>query len=101
MEDQATCHYNGCPYADFGHWFFGATGNIIACCLDLEEEIIFGNVLEDDPVEMFAKTDAFYVEQRRILEAREQHPRGVCKNCFGQRRDDVPTELVQLGVGMT
>jgi hypothetical protein len=30
MEDIATCHYNGCPYSDFGHWFFGATGNVIA-----------------------------------------------------------------------
>lgn len=95
MEDIATCHYNGCPYADFGHWFFGVTGNIIACCLDLEEEIVLGNVLTDNPVEMFAKTEAFYTEQRRILEAKELHPRGVCRNCFGQKREDT---LVQLGV---
>ena len=94
MEDIATCHYNGCPYADFGHFFFGVTGNVIACCMDLEEEIIFGNVLHDDPAEMFAKTEAFYAEQRRILEAKELHPRGVCRNCFGQKRDDT---LIQLG----
>lgn len=94
MEDVATCHYNGCPYADFGHWFFGATGNIIACCLDLEEEIVLGNVLQDDPMEMFSRTEAFYAEQRRILAAKERHPRGVCSNCFGQKRED----LVQLGV---
>lgn len=96
MEDIATCAYNGCPYADFGHWFFGATGNIIACCLDLEEEIILGNVLRDDPAEMFTKTEAFYAEQRRILETKEQHPRGVCRNCFGQKRD--MEELIQLGM---
>jgi hypothetical protein len=96
MEDIATCHYSGCPYSDFGHWFIGATGNVIACCLDLEEEIVLGNVLRDDPAEMFAKTEAFYAEQRRILEAKELHPRGVCRNCFGQKREDV--ELVQLGL---
>ena len=94
MEDIAPCAYNGCPYSDFGHWFFGATGNVIACCLDLEEEIILGNVLRDDPAEVFVITEAFYAEQRRILAAKEQHPRGVCRNCYGQKRDD----LVQLGV---
>lgn len=98
MEDVATCHYDGCPYADFGHWFFGATGNVIACCLDLEEEIVLGNVLRDDPAEMFARTEAFYVEQRRLKEAGSLHPRGVCRNCFGQRREDVPLNLMQLGM---
>ena len=96
MEDVATCHYNGCPYSDFGHWFFGATGNVIACCMDLEEEIVLGNVMRDDPAEMFARTSEFYAEQRRILEAKELHPRGVCRNCFGQKRDT--TELIQLGM---
>lgn len=94
MADIATCAYNGCPYADFGHWFFGVTGNVIACCLDLEEEIVLGNVMTDAPADMFAKTDAFYAEQRRILEAKEVHPRGVCSNCFGQKRAD----LVQIGM---
>lgn len=89
--------FNGCPYSDFGHWFFGATGNIIACCLDLEEEIVLGNVLVDDPAAMFAATEAFYAEQRRILESKELHPYGVCRDCFGQKRDSTP-ELLQLGV---
>lgn len=96
--EEATCAYNGCPYSDFGHWFFGVTGNIIACCLDLEEEIILGNVMRDDPAEMFERTSAFYMEQRRILEAKELHPRGVCRNCYGQQRDDVPAALIPLGV---
>lgn len=97
MEDVATCHYNGCPYSDFGHWFFGVTGNVIACCLDLEEEIVLGNVLVDTPTEMFTKTAEFYAEQRRLLEAKELHPRGVCRNCFGQKRDAATTELIQIG----
>ncbi len=95
MEEIATCAYNGCPYSDFGHWFVGATGNIIACCLDLEEEIILGNVLTDDPAVMFNRTEAFYAEQRLLLATKALHPRGVCRNCFGQKRDP---ELVQVGV---
>lgn len=99
MEDVATCSYNGCPYSDFGHFFFGATGNVIACCMDLEEEIIFGNVMTHNPDEMFAKVDAFYAEQRRILESKELHPRGVCRNCFGQKRDKTDTQiLLDLGI---
>lgn len=94
MEDVATCHYNGCPYADFGHMFFGATGNIIACCMDLEEEIVFGNVMTDEPAAMVAKLEAFYAEQRRVLEQKSKAAYPVCANCYGQKRDD----LVQLGV---
>ena len=93
IQEEGTVQFNGCPYADFGHWFFGATGNVIACCLDLEEEIVLGNVLHDDPAEMFAKTDAFYANQRRTLEEKRRVSHPVCANCFGQERMD----LVQLG----
>lgn len=94
MEDIATCHYNGCPYADFGHWFFGVTGNVIACCLDLEEEIVLGNVLKDRPADMFDKTARFYRRQREILANKGPVDHQVCANCFGQKR----TDLIQLGV---
>jgi hypothetical protein len=92
MEEHATCHYNGCPYSDFGHWFFGATGNVIACCLDLEEEIVLGNVMTHDPTEMFEKTSSFYEMQRKTLEEKKIVTHPVCANCFGQKR----TDLVQL-----
>ncbi len=94
MEDIATCHYNGCPYADFGHWFFGVTGNIIACCLDLEEEIVLGNVLRDDPAEMFTKTETFYADQRHVQSVKDRPTHQVCSDCFGYKRGD----LIQLGV---
>jgi hypothetical protein len=97
MEDIATCHYHGCPYSDFGHWFFGATGNVIACCLDLEEEIVLGNVLKDDPAEMFARTAAFYAAQRETLARREAPADEVCYNCHGFHRP-AASDLVQLGV---
>lgn len=93
--EEGTVEFHGCPYADFGSMFFGVTGNIIACCMDLEEEIIFGNVMKDDPAEMVAKLDAFYKEQQRINAERTGLVHEVCRNCFGmgERQD-----LVQLGV---
>ena len=98
IQEEGTIQFNGCPYGDFGHWFFGATGNVIACCLDLEEEIVLGNVLKDLPSDMFAKTTEFYASQRRILEEKSLHHHGVCRNCFGQVRDAAQGELLQLGV---
>lgn len=97
MEDIATCHFNGCPYADFGHWFFGVTGNVIACCLDLEEEIVLGNVLTDSPAEMFQRTSEFYAQQRETLANKTRVAHEVCANCYGQQRS-TSNELLSLGV---
>lgn len=94
IEEEGTVQFNGCPYGDFGHWFFGVTGNVIACCLDLEEEIVLGNVLRDRPEAMFRATEAFYAEQRRRQVAKEYPLYEVCANCFGYKR----TGLVQVGV---
>jgi hypothetical protein len=88
IEGEGLAKFSGCPYGDFGHMFFGVTGNVIACCLDLEEEIVFGNVMRDEPAEMVAKLEAFYADQRA---GKVQYP--VCANCFGQKREDV----VQVG----
>jgi hypothetical protein len=89
---EATCKYHGCPYADFGHWFFGVSGNVIACCLDLEEDIVLGNVLTNEPDAMFKMTSDFYEDQRRRYEAKERPKYRVCNDCFGVK------ELVQLEV---
>ena len=95
IDDPGTVEFNGCPYAEFGHMFFGASGNIVACCLDLEEEIVFGNVMVDEPAAMVAKLEEFYAAQRR-KELRHE----VCRNCFGmgKRLDQSAGNLVQLGV---
>ena len=93
MKEQATCAYDGCPYADFGHLFIGVTGNIIACCLDLEEEIIFGNVMKDDPAEIMDKVGEFYENQAKIKAGLMPLVHQVCANCFGKER----TDLIQIG----
>jgi len=82
MEDIATCHYNGCPYSDFGHWFFGVTGNVIACCLDLEEEIVLGNVLTHTPEDMFRETEQFYQDAAPDAGGQGKGAHQVCANCF-------------------
>lgn len=91
--DEGTTHFNGCPYGDFGHWFFGVTGNVIACCMDLEEEIVLGNVMVDEPAAMFTRTEAFYAQQRETLNEKKRVKYPVCANCFGQERES----LIQLG----
>ncbi len=78
ITDPNVSHFSGCPYSDFGHWFVGVTGNIIACCLDLEEEIVFGNVMTDEPRTMFHRLRVFYAEQRAKV---VRH--SVCHNCHG------------------
>ena len=91
IEEEGTVEFNGCPYADFGHWFFGVTGNIIACCLDLEEEIVLGNVLHDSSASMFAATEAFYANQRA-----KKVEYAVCHNCYGL--PPAPGRLQSLGL---
>ena len=88
IEEEGTTSFNGCPYGDFGHWFFGATGNVIACCLDLEEEIVLGNVMDDDPQKMFDRTREFYKQQRHSQNNKERPQYAVCDNCFGYNRQD-------------
>lgn len=95
MEDVATCKYNGCPYADFGHWFFGVTGNLVVCCMDLEEEIILGNVMTGNPDDLFIKTKEFYENQVLIKHGKSELKHEVCRNCFGMgKRQD----LIDLGI---
>ncbi len=94
ITEPGTVEFHGCPYGDFGHLFIGVTGNIISCCMDLEEEIVHGNVLVDDPDAMMAKLTDFYAEQRRIQQERTGLRHSVCANCFGLPK---PAELVQIG----
>ncbi len=77
IKDEHCVKFTGCPYERFDHLFFGATGNVIACCMDLEEEIKFGHVLRDDPAAVVGTAQAFYAAQWR----REVN-HGVCHDCF-------------------
>ena len=90
IQEDGISKFDGCPYGDFGHMFFGVTGNAVACCLDLEEEIVFGNVLTDTPRAIFERLTDFYADQRA---RKVQH--AVCHDCFGLPK--ASKELLQLG----
>ncbi len=72
-------HFDACPYADFGHIFVGVTGNIIPCCMDLEEKMTFGNVLIDSMESISERLDQFYAQLRK----RENYP-DLCRKCMGK-----------------
>jgi len=74
--DEPNCiSFDQCPYDNFGHMFFGATGNVVACCMDLEEDIVLGHV-DDDPQEVFTRLTAFYAKQ-----ARGEFDHDICRKC--------------------
>ncbi len=71
-------HFDSCPYADFGHIFVGVTGNIVSCCMALEEDIQFGNVLTDTVETIFERLEAFYARLRA-----RRYPE-LCRKCVGK-----------------
>ncbi len=91
IKGEGLTKFDCCPYEKFDHMFFGATGNVIACCMDLEEEIVFGNVMKDDPAEMVGTVEAFYAAQKR-----REVKYAVCHDCFGL--PPAPRPLLKVGV---
>lgn len=69
--------FDSCPYGDFGHLFIGSTGNVIPCCMVLEEDIIFGNIMTDSKENIFKKAEQFYknLNSKVIVEP-------ICKRCM-------------------
>lgn len=90
IDEPGVIQFGRCPYERFDHMFFGVTGNVLACCMDLEEELVFGNVMQDRAEDMVSSLRAFYkAQEMKVL----RHD--VCRNCFGlEPRKD----LLQLGV---
>lgn len=65
-----------CPYGDSAHMFIGNTGNALACCLDLEEKIVFGNIMQDTKEDILKARTAFYTK----LNSGEVT--GLCAKCL-------------------
>lgn len=76
IKQKNAIHFDACPYADGEHLFIGVTGNVVPCCMDLEEEIQFGNVLTDSREEIMERRQTFY-EQIRKGAATD-----LCKRCL-------------------
>jgi radical SAM protein with 4Fe4S-binding SPASM domain len=76
-QEQEMAHYVACPYMDASHMFIGVTGNIMPCCMDMDEEIVFGNILDDDRIGIMERRTEFYKKH----EAREA-PHTLCSKCL-------------------
>ena len=76
-QEQEMARYVACPYMDASHMFIGVTGNVLPCCVDMEEEIVFGNIIEDDLNNIMTVRDNFYKKH----EAREV-PHTLCSKCL-------------------
>lgn len=59
-QKEGMVHFYSCPYGDSAHYFIGSSGNVLPCCIDLDEEIVFGNVLTDDIEEIERNRQEFY-----------------------------------------
>lgn len=60
IESKNSSTFSTCPYMDGAHFFIGVTGNALPCCIDLEEEIKFGNIMVDECKEIVLLRDEFY-----------------------------------------
>jgi len=56
--------------------FIGNTGNVLACCTDLDEEIIFGNIMTDSIPEIMNLREIFYEDVKSHI---FNHP--ICQRC--------------------
>jgi len=71
-------HYEACPYSDSNHLFIGVTGNVIPCCMDLEEEIIFGNIMTDDLKKIEKRRREFYA----VMVENKVREHELCVKCL-------------------
>jgi len=60
ISDSHCISFSGCPYADGEHLFIGNTGNVLPCCMDLEEQIILGNIMTDSKEQIMNSREEFY-----------------------------------------
>lgn len=47
IKEGKTTIFSKCPFIEYPFLCFGVTGNALACCIDLNEELIIGNISND------------------------------------------------------
>lgn len=70
-----------CVYDNGTIFFIGVTGNTPACCVDLEEEVNFGNILTDDMETILDRRETFY-----NLLKEGKRPVEMCRRCLGTEK---------------
>lgn len=77
IKQEAMSVFTHCPYSDGEHLFIGNTGNVLSCCMDLEEEVVFGNIMNDSFDQIMEKRNQFYFYMRKRMIKDE-----ICKKCL-------------------
>lgn len=75
---EGNTQYPYCSYLDVDVCVVGNTGNILPCCTDLEEEIVFGNIMTDNISTIMQKRTEFY---DKLAVGVVEHP--LCQRCIG------------------
>jgi len=60
ISDSHCVTFASCCYENGEHLFVGNTGNVLPCCLDLEEEMILGNIMIDSKEQIMENRNKFY-----------------------------------------
>lgn len=77
IDQENTIKFDACPYMDFAHLFIGVTGNVIPCCMDLEEKLLVGNIMTDDREKLFAAIETHYETLKERMTMKE-----LCRKCI-------------------
>lgn len=76
--DIGTTTFQVCPYDTGEHLFVGVTGNILPCCMDLNEELTIADLAQYDMEEIMELRRRFYYDVQR---PKSRRPR--CIACIG------------------
>lgn len=60
IQDSHTIKIDTCSYSSFEHLFIGSTGNILPCCMDIDEVLALGNIMTTGKQLLFDRISHFY-----------------------------------------
>jgi len=71
--------YETCPFMEYEFIGVGITGNVTMCCLDLNEELVAGNILTDYKTDIMLSRNNY----KQLLTAKDVSTLALCKRCIG------------------
>ena len=70
--------YSSCGYGSGEDLFIGVSGNVVPCCMDLNEDIVFGNIMNDSKEDILNRRDVFLDEMKELV-----YNNDICRKCTG------------------
>lgn len=71
--------YDSCPFMNYEFVGVGLTGNVTMCCLDLNEELVVGNILTDSKEAILSSRYKY----KQLITAKDVNTLDPCKRCIG------------------